>query len=348
MQMRRPAARRARRLAARPAAAATAEAAACSACPARSQRRRRRAAACRPEEREKFEKDLEARRKEAEAKRRTVEYRVYYADYQTVGGVLLPHRIQRSIDGKPTEEMIFDDVQGQPEDRRRRSSRSRNRGGRRGARQANARIGVVSRWPGCWPPRSARGHRRGPGTRGGRLIVAVADQTGARHPAGLGHRHPPGRRGAGAAALASSTERRRASPSSTTCRTAATRSRWSSRGSQTVDPAGRPRARRRHAAPHHAPDPEARRVGHRRAAIASRRRSIRAAARSARCSRASRSTALPDDPDEMEEVLKAMAPPGVDRSAWTASPAAGCRRSRRSARSACRAWTCSPRRTTAA
>jgi len=61
-----------------------------------------------PEEREKMMKDLDARRKEAEAKARTVEYRVYYSDYKSVGGVQLPHRIQRAIDGKPTEEMVFD------------------------------------------------------------------------------------------------------------------------------------------------------------------------------------------------------------------------------------------------
>jgi len=67
-----------------------------------------------PEEREKLMKDLEARRKEAEAKLRTVEYRIYYADYRTVGGVQIPHRIQRSIDGKPTEEMIFDTVKVNP------------------------------------------------------------------------------------------------------------------------------------------------------------------------------------------------------------------------------------------
>ena len=67
-----------------------------------------------PEEREKMMKDLEARRKEAEAKARTVEYRVYYGDYKTVGGVQLPHRIQRAIDGKPTEEMIFDTIKVNP------------------------------------------------------------------------------------------------------------------------------------------------------------------------------------------------------------------------------------------
>jgi hypothetical protein len=59
-------------------------------------------------DREKLEKDLEAARAEADAKRRVVEYRIYYGDYQAVGGVKLPHRIQRSIDGKTTEEMIFE------------------------------------------------------------------------------------------------------------------------------------------------------------------------------------------------------------------------------------------------
>jgi hypothetical protein len=66
-----------------------------------------------PPSREEMEKRLaefEAKRKELEATRRTVEYRVFYGDYQKVGGVLLPHRFQRSIDGKPTEEMIVDAV----------------------------------------------------------------------------------------------------------------------------------------------------------------------------------------------------------------------------------------------
>jgi hypothetical protein len=66
------------------------------------------------EEREKMLKDLEARRQELEAKARTVEYRIYYADYKAVGGVQLPHRFQRSIDGKPTEEMIFDTIKVNP------------------------------------------------------------------------------------------------------------------------------------------------------------------------------------------------------------------------------------------
>ena len=66
------------------------------------------------EDRDKLMKDLEARRKDAEAKLRTVEYRVFYADYKAVGGVQLPHRIQRSIDGKMTEEMVFDSIKVNP------------------------------------------------------------------------------------------------------------------------------------------------------------------------------------------------------------------------------------------
>ncbi len=66
------------------------------------------------EEREKLEKELEEARAKAEANRRTVEFRVYYADYRDVGGVRLPHRIQRSIDGKPAEEMEFDSLKVNP------------------------------------------------------------------------------------------------------------------------------------------------------------------------------------------------------------------------------------------
>lgn len=66
------------------------------------------------EERAAMMKDLEARRKEAEANRRTVEYRVYYTDYKPVAGLTLPHRIQRSIDGKTSEEMIFESIKVNP------------------------------------------------------------------------------------------------------------------------------------------------------------------------------------------------------------------------------------------
>jgi hypothetical protein len=61
-----------------------------------------------PEELDKMQKDVEAKRAEAEAKRRVVEYRLYYGDYRSVGSVMLPHHIMRAIDGKTTEEMQFE------------------------------------------------------------------------------------------------------------------------------------------------------------------------------------------------------------------------------------------------
>jgi hypothetical protein len=39
-----------------------------------------------------------------------VEYRLYYGDYRDVDGIKVPFRLQRSIDGKPTEELTFDRV----------------------------------------------------------------------------------------------------------------------------------------------------------------------------------------------------------------------------------------------
>jgi len=63
-----------------------------------------------PEERDKLLKQLEEQQKEAEAKRRVVEYRLFYGDYRAVDGVQLPHRLQRSVDGKPAEEVTFDKV----------------------------------------------------------------------------------------------------------------------------------------------------------------------------------------------------------------------------------------------
>ena len=62
------------------------------------------------EEREKTMKQLDEQMKEAEAKRRVVEYRLFYGDYRAIDGVQIPHRLQRSIDGKPTEEATFDKV----------------------------------------------------------------------------------------------------------------------------------------------------------------------------------------------------------------------------------------------
>lgn len=63
-----------------------------------------------PEDREKLLKQLEEQRKEAEAKRRTVEYRLYYGDYREVDGILVPFKLQRAIDGKPSEELTLEKV----------------------------------------------------------------------------------------------------------------------------------------------------------------------------------------------------------------------------------------------
>jgi hypothetical protein len=68
------------------------------------------AAAPTAEELEKFKQQAAEQMKDAEAKRKTVEYRLYYADYQAVDGVLLPHRIQSSVDGKPTEEITLEKI----------------------------------------------------------------------------------------------------------------------------------------------------------------------------------------------------------------------------------------------
>jgi hypothetical protein len=61
-----------------------------------------------PEQRDQMMKEIQDRMKDAEAKRRTVEYRIYYSDYQDVSGVKLPFKLQRSIDGKPSEEMTIE------------------------------------------------------------------------------------------------------------------------------------------------------------------------------------------------------------------------------------------------
>jgi hypothetical protein len=63
-----------------------------------------------PEEQAK----LDAQIKEAEANRKVVEFRIFYSDFQQVDGVNLPHRFQRSVDGKPTEEVVFERVKVNP------------------------------------------------------------------------------------------------------------------------------------------------------------------------------------------------------------------------------------------
>ena len=62
------------------------------------------------EELEKQMRERQEQMKEAEAKRRLVEYRLFYGDYKTVAGAKLPHSFRRSIDGKVVEELTFDRV----------------------------------------------------------------------------------------------------------------------------------------------------------------------------------------------------------------------------------------------
>ena len=55
--------------------------------------------------------DMAARMKEAEANRKTVEYRLFYADYKAQdGGVKMPTRLQRMVDGLPTDELVLEKI----------------------------------------------------------------------------------------------------------------------------------------------------------------------------------------------------------------------------------------------
>lgn len=66
------------------------------------------------EEIKKMMAEAEARMTAAEAARKVVEYRIYYSNFKAVNGVKLPHTLQRSIDGKPTEETTFEQIKINP------------------------------------------------------------------------------------------------------------------------------------------------------------------------------------------------------------------------------------------
>ncbi|MCC7185042.1 MAG: hypothetical protein IT185_02290 [Acidobacteria bacterium] len=66
------------------------------------------------EERTKMMEDMAARQKEAEANRKMVDYRVHYSNFRAVGGVKMPHTLQRSVAGKPVEEMTFESIKVNP------------------------------------------------------------------------------------------------------------------------------------------------------------------------------------------------------------------------------------------
>jgi hypothetical protein len=59
---------------------------------------------------EQMKQQMMERAAAAEADRRTVEYRIYYADYRDIDGIKFPFRLQRSIDGKPSEQVTFEKV----------------------------------------------------------------------------------------------------------------------------------------------------------------------------------------------------------------------------------------------
>jgi hypothetical protein len=60
------------------------------------------------EDRDKMMKDLQDRMKEAEANRKTVEFRVYYGNYQDVDGIKLPHSFQQSVAGSAASEITIE------------------------------------------------------------------------------------------------------------------------------------------------------------------------------------------------------------------------------------------------
>ena len=63
-----------------------------------------------PDDIKKMQQDMAEQMKEAEAKRRIVEYRLFYGEYKPVSGVQLPTRIQRMTDGVPTEELELEKI----------------------------------------------------------------------------------------------------------------------------------------------------------------------------------------------------------------------------------------------
>ncbi len=55
-------------------------------------------------------REREAELAEAEARRQTVEYRLFYGDYRSVGDLQLPHSFQRMASGQVLEETTFDRI----------------------------------------------------------------------------------------------------------------------------------------------------------------------------------------------------------------------------------------------
>lgn len=58
----------------------------------------------------KMRDDMAARMAAAEAKRRVVEYRMFYGDYKVFDGLKMPTKVQRMIDGVATEEITLEKI----------------------------------------------------------------------------------------------------------------------------------------------------------------------------------------------------------------------------------------------
>jgi hypothetical protein len=66
------------------------------------------------EEIDRMMREQQERVKEAEARRKVVEYRMFYADYKAVDGIKLPMRIQRMIAGQPVDEIGLERIKINP------------------------------------------------------------------------------------------------------------------------------------------------------------------------------------------------------------------------------------------
>jgi hypothetical protein len=66
------------------------------------------AATATPDERQKYQADVQAARAKAMQTAKPTENRMYYADYRDVDGFKLPFRIRRAVGATTTEETTFD------------------------------------------------------------------------------------------------------------------------------------------------------------------------------------------------------------------------------------------------
>jgi hypothetical protein len=63
---------------------------------------------------QRMRREQQEKLKEAEARRKVVEYRMFYGEYKAVDGVRLPTRIQRTIAGQPVDELGLERIKINP------------------------------------------------------------------------------------------------------------------------------------------------------------------------------------------------------------------------------------------